>query len=63
MVRLLRRTFPSPDYLSARFARPIFLLFPPNAEPGPRLRQAIEDAVAQFLATNYSPFTEENGKI
>ena len=36
---------------------------PPNAEPGPRLRQAIKDVVAQFLTTNYSPFTGKNGKI
>ena len=34
-----RHPFPSPDYLSARFAHQYFfsLQFSPNAEPGPRL--------------------------
>ena len=30
-------TFPFPDYLSARFARLFFFLFPPMRSPGPRL--------------------------
>ena len=55
----------SPPQITTRLASlaDFFLLFPPNAEPGPRLRQAIEDVEAQFLITNYSPFTGENGKI
>ena len=37
-ISRLRHPFPSPDYLSARFATPIFFPFSLNADPSPRLQ-------------------------
>ena len=60
-VSRLRRPFPSPDYLSARFARRFFSLFSSNAEPDPRLEICVTSSYTCTYTPQLPPATTKYG--
>ena len=57
----LRRPFPSPDYLSARFARRFFSFFSSNAEPDPRLEICVTSSYTCTYTPQLPPATTKYG--